>query len=394
MKVKRSNYFIPFKKDTDLQGPLARMVKGAFVHQQASGMYIWLPLGLRMLEKIINLVDKEHETIGAQKLLMPILQDANLWKQSNRYEGYGSEMLKIYDRHEREFIYGPSAEEVFTQLVTTWQINKNSFPLMLYNTQWKFRDEIRPRFGVVRSREFLMKDLYSFDKSEEEMMENYEKVFQVYSTIFNKLGLNVCTFSSDVGVMGGSMSHEFVIKSEFGETVIGYDKWPTQPLQWKDRDNVKMLHEKAEEGQEKYAELGHIYALGQRYSKEFKLLNPENQHPVFMGCYGIGISRLAAILFENHIHDLGVCAPFKYTLITIGQDEKVMQTAHEMFAKLNEVIWDDRDASYGIKCAEADLIGSNMQIHIGKKELENNKVIIKQNGIKQEIALDNLYALI
>ncbi len=398
MHVKRSSYFIPFKKDSDVQGPLGRMIRGAFVHQQVSGMYIWLPIGLRMLEKVMKIIEREHEKVGAQKLLMPILHEANLWKQSGRYQEYGPEMLKIIDRHEREFVYGPSAEEMFTQILTKWPLNKNSFPMILYNMQWKFRDEIRPRFGVIRSREFLMKDAYSFDKTEEDMMITYQKMFNVYSNIFSTLGLNVCTFSSDVGIMGGSLSHEFVIKSEFGETVIEFDNWPKQPLHWEEKDNARVI-----EGQEamdtytakhentqgnKYAEIGHIYALGQKYTQTFRLLNPENQQPIFMGCYGIGVSRLVAILFENHIEDLGVCAPFEKTLITIGQDESSIELAQKIFDNTQEIIWDDRDVSYGIKCAEADLLGSQMQIHIGKKEIDNGQIIIKEKGEKKNYTIE------
>ena len=255
MQVKRSNYFIPFKKEAQVQGVIGRMLRGALVQQHASGIYIWLPLGLLMLEKIMKLIEIEHEKIGAQKMLMPILQKAEFWKQSQRYEAYGPEMLKIYDRHNREFIYGPSAEEMFTELLTTWPLKKDSFPLILYNMQWKFRDEIRPRFGTIRSREFLMKDAYSFDKSLDDSMKTYEIMFKLYSDIFYKLGLNVCTFSSDVGPMGGHLTHEFVIKSEFGETEIEFEKWPDQPIKWHERENAKIIENDFQENveKEKYA---------------------------------------------------------------------------------------------------------------------------------------------
>jgi len=409
MQVKRSSYFIPFKKDSEMQGALGRMIRGAFVHQQVSGMYIWLPLGLRMLEKVMKIIEMEHEKIGAQKLLMPILHEANLWKQSGRYQEYGPEMIKMQDRHEREFVYGPSAEEMFTQLLTKWPLNKNAFPMILYNMQWKFRDEIRPRFGVVRSREFLMKDAYSFDKNEKDMMNTYEKMFSAYSNIFGKLGLNVCTFSSDVGIMGGSISHEFVIKSDFGETIIECEKWPQQPLQWNEKDNARVIEDEAVTKNytgSKYAEIGHIYALGQKYTRPFKLLNCEDHEPIYMGCYGIGVSRLVAILFENahnscssldssnantaadkneattNLNDLGICAPFAKTLVTIGQDSKCNELAEKIFSDSREIIWDDRDCSYGIKCAEADLLGSRIQIHIGAKELEQGQITIKERGQK------------
>lgn len=392
MKVKRSNYFIPFKKETDSQGSTAWMIKGGFINKHAAGMFSWLPLGLRMLEKVIDIIVEEHEKVGAQKMLMPILQEASLWKTSGRYEGYGSEMLKIYDRHEREFIYGPSAEEMFTQLVSKWQLNKSSLPIILYNIQWKFRDEIRPRFGVVRSREFLMKDAYSFDKTEEAMMETYKKMFEVYSNIFAKLNLPVCTFSSDVGVIGGNLTHEFVIKSEFGESLVEFDNFPSQPLQWEERDNVKVIESREiQEGESKYAEIAQIYALGQKYSQPFNLVSPENQEPVYMGCYGIGVTRLIAIIFENSMHDLGICAPFENSIITIGQDSAVNEVANKIYNQLKEVIWDNTDSSYGIKCAQADLIGSKTQIHIGKKDLDNNQITLKENGMKTTITIEEAF---
>jgi len=410
MKIRRSEYFIPFKKDvkvSDIAGfdddssgnALVRMLKGGFVHQQASGIFTWLAPGLRMLEKLMKIIEQEHEKVNAIKILMPTLQQAQFWKKSNRYQEYGSEMLKIFDRHEREFVYGPSAEEMFTEILTQWPINKSSFPMILYNMQWKFRDEIRPRFGIVRSREFLMKDAYSFHKTKDCMMETYEKMFKVYSAIFARLGLNVCTFSSDVGIMGGHLSHEFLVKSNFGETLIKYEKWPDQPIRWEERDNAVLDESEAENGEgnrsenrEKYAELGHIYALGNKYTKVFNLNNPETGQPLEMGCYGIGVSRLIGIFFENNTENLGILAPFKYTIITMQNDQKCYDFAQKIVDFVDEVVWDDRDVSVGVKLAEADLLGSPVQIHIGLRELENGQVIIKENGQKITVGIDEIFS--
>lgn len=392
MKTKRSKYFIPFKKESTFDGNLGRMIKGAFIHQEAAGIYTWLSLGQRMLEKATKIIDEELEKIDALKICMPILHEAKLWKKSERYDEFGSEMLKIFDRNNHEFVYGPSAEEMITNLVSKWGLNKNSLPFVAYNTQWKFRDEIRPRFGVIRSREFLMKDAYSFHKTSACLEETYKKMFQVYSNIFYKMGLNVCTISSDVGIMGGSMSHEFIIESEFGEEHVKYDNFPSSPIKWEERNNVEI--DPNASSSKKFAEIGHIYALEDKYSKTFKLLNPENNQPLLMGCYGIGVSRLIALVFEKHSFDLGALSPFKYTILNINQNENVIEAANKFFQECNEVIWDDRDVSYGIKCAEADLIGSPIQIHIGSKELENNQVIIKRNGKKECYSIEEAMNII
>jgi prolyl-tRNA synthetase len=390
MKAIRSKYFIPFQRDTKFTGAIGQMIRGGFVHQEAPGIFTWLPLGMKMLEKISAIIDEEHAKVGAQKLLMPTLHPINLWRASGRYEEYGSEMLKIFDRNKNEFVYAPSSEEMATHLLTTWGINKESLPITIYNIQWKFRDEIRPRFGVVRAREFLMKDAYSFHASEECLHNTYQIMFEVYSKIFSRLGIDICTFEADVGLMGGSLSHEFITESEFGETEIQYNTWPTQPIQWNERNNAKLIEHI--NGAKKYAEIGHIYALGQKYTTTFKLNNPQTKQPLFMGCYGIGVSRLVAILFEKGINsgNLGVTAPFKYTILNIGQNESVINTAKLIFEKFDNIIWDDRDISYGQKCAEADLIGSPIQIHIGEKELQTNSVIIKKNNEKKLMQLSEL----
>lgn len=385
MRSKRSNYYIPFKKESEFDGAIGKMMRGGFIHQNSSGIYTWLNLGLRSLEKAIKIIEEAHEKHGIIKILAPMLHESSLWKATNRYTEFGGEMLKIYDRHKHEFIFGPSAEELFCDVLKSCPFNKSTFPLNIYNIQWKFRDEIRPRFGVIRGREFLMKDAYSFHKDEQCMLTTYQKMFDLYSEIFTKFGFSPVTLNADVGLMGGSMSHEFLIPSEFGETELQFHQPVSDAIQWQERDYA--FEAKSEQ---KYAEIGHIYALGDKYTKTFKLNHPETNKPLMMGCYGIGISRIVGLMFEKN--DLGPIAPFDKTLITLSKDEKVINIAQQIFNKYQDIIWDDRDnVSIGVKYAEADLIGSPTQIIVAPKELENNEIVIKQNNIKKTITLEDLF---
>jgi prolyl-tRNA synthetase len=385
--IRRSKFFIPFRQNVK-EEPLSRMVKAGFISQHASGIFTWLNLGLRMIEKINKIVDEELSSIGAIKILMPTLQDAALWEKSDRLNSFGKEMLVVRDQHEREFIYGPTAEEVVTDLISKWPINKNSFPLILYNIQLKFRDEIRPRYAVLRSREFLMKDAYSFHKDEECLLKTYKDMFEAYARIFSRLGLKVFSNKADTGAMGGFMSHEFQIKATFGENNLQYEKEPSNPISWEERD-----HAYESESEQNYAEVGHIFALGDRYTQKLKALNPENGKPLLMGCYGIGISRLAGLAFDTAENgDLGVLAPFKYTILGLHLNDAIFKLAEDIAQMLpaNEVIFDDRDVSAGVKFNEADLIGSPIQVHIGQRELDHGKVIIKKSGVKFDIKLEEL----
>lgn len=384
MKKKRSNYYIPFKKDSEFEGALGNMFKGGFVHQNSAGIYTWLTLGILALEKTIKIVEKIQNKYGGIKILAPMLHDSALWKATNRYEEFGPEILKIRDRHNHEFIFGPSAEELFCDVLKSCSFNKKTFPLNLYNIQWKFRDEIRPRFGVIRGREFLMKDAYSFHKDKECLLETYEQMFYAYRETFLELGFEPVTLHADVGLMGGFMSHEFLIKSEFGETMLNYTAPVSKEIKWEERNNAYEA-----ESKEKYAEIGHIYALGDKYSKTFKLKHPETNQDLMMGCYGIGVSRIVGLMFEKE--NLGVIAPFDVTLISIGNNEKCNEISNKIFEKYEDIIWDDREKiSAGSKFAEADLIGSPLQIIVAPQELENDQVIIKKNGIKETVSLSTI----
>lgn len=392
MRVKRSSYFIPMRRESEFSAGAGRMLRAGFISQHASGIYTWLGLGLRVLEKISDIINEEMQNAGAIKILMPTLQDAKLWQTTDRLDSFGEEMLKIKDRHERMFIYGPTAEEVVTELVSCWPLNKSSFPMNLYNIQWKFRDEIRPRFGVMRGREFLMKDAYSFHQTESCLMQTYQIMFETYIKIFSRLGLSVCAVPADTGAMGGFMSHEFQVLVDVGENWVKFKKWPDQPLSWVDRDNVVPCLE-SDPGATKVAEIGHIFALGDKYSRAFKACDPKTREPLLMGCYGIGVSRLVGLMFElahsnctdseNCFKDLGLVAPFKYTLISLQMDNpEVIEFSNKVFELLHEVIWDDREVSSGVKFAEADLLGSPIQIHIGATDLANKQVTLKIRGEK------------
>lgn len=374
MKIKRSEYLLFFVKDTAQIGPASKLIKGGFINQQASGVYTYLHLGLRSLEKIQSIIDEELHKINAVKILAPMCHNSEIWKTSNRYEEFGSEMLKMKDRNNKEFVFGPTSEEIFTSLLTKFSMNQKSYPLILYNNQWKFRDEIRPRFGVVRCREFLMNDAYSFDETVEGLTNSYKKFYSVYSRIFSKLNINICTMPADVGLMGGLISHEFLTPSTQGESKVKYSKWPSQPIQWEERDYIQ----ESSEGDETFCELGHIYALGDKYTKIFNLKHPRSGKHLYMGCYGIGISRILGHMCEKE--DLGIIAPYSKILISFKTEES--EIVNRIYNYFDDICWDDRDESAGSKYAEADLMLAPMQIHIGRKEIENNQIIVKEKGVK------------
>ena len=393
MVFKRSNFFIDCKKHTQEKEGLARMIKGGFIEKHASGIYIWLNLGLRMLEKVKKIIKDELDAAGCLEILMPTVQDQALWDKTERSNSFGKEFLRFKDRNERNFLYGPTAEEVVTDLVSKFQIKKQEFPITLYNIQWKFRDEIRPRFGLLRAREFLMKDAYSFHQEESCLMKTYEKMFQAYSRIFEKLGISICTNEADTGEMGGFLSHEFQVKCKLGENQLEYDNWPNQPIQWNERDNAKI--KESEDSKEKFTEIGHLFALGDKYTSKLGAVIRENGKPLLMGCYGIGISRIIGVLFENaEEKSLGKLAPFKYNILLIDKSDESLEALKQVNTKLEEdnedILIDDREfASFGQKISEAKLIGSQIIIIIGKREASKNKIGIIKNNEEQTYEIND-----
>jgi prolyl-tRNA synthetase len=424
--MKLSQYFIPTLKETPAEAQIAShrlMLRAGLVNQETSGIYTWLPLGLKVLENIQKIVCEEQERIGCHKVLMPTIQPAELWKKSGRYEAYGKEMLRITDRHDREMLYGPTNEEVITDVVAQYVKSYRALPLVLYQIQWKFRDEIRPRFGVMRGREFLMKDAYSFDLTADSATETYKKMFQAYMRTFNRMGLTAIPVRADTGAIGGNLSHEFQIVAPTGESTIYYDaQFDDLTPEQMTFDVASNLYAAADEmhkpeecpvakDQLKEArgiEIGHIFYFGTKYSEPLgaKVSTPDGKIiPLEMGSYGIGVSRLVGAIIEASHDDKGIIwpdavAPFKVGLINLkAGDAKADTLAEGLYTQLKaagiEVLYDDRDERAGTKFADMDLIGLPWQVVVGNKTIDTGIVEVKyrKTGEKQDIALDKVIEL-
>ncbi|MBN8828279.1 MAG: proline--tRNA ligase [Sphingobacteriia bacterium] len=410
-----SQLFLPVLKEDPREAQVIShrlMLKAGMIRQVTSGIYNWLPLGLKVLKKVENIIREEMDSSGAQEILMPTIQPASLWIESGRFEAYGKEMLKIKDRHENDMLYGPTHEEVVTDIVRHTVKSYKQLPLNLYQIQWKFRDEIRPRFGVMRGREFLMKDAYSFDLTKEEAEKSYALMFKTYVNIFKRMGLNALPMQADTGQIGGNLSHEFHVIAETGESEVFYDKRIHEEKEL-DINNYKKYYAATDEKHDvdkcnvpaeylvnkKGIEVGHIFYLGTKYSEVLKLqvmgsngaqITPE------MGCYGIGVSRLVAAIIEASHDEKGIIwpeqvAPFDYAIIPLGNSEAVMNLAQKIYEKyLSEgynCLLDDSEGSVGNKLATNDLIGTPKQIIIGPKNLEKGVVEIKdrKTNISKEV---------
>ena len=418
--MKRSTYFVPTLRETPAEAQIVShrlMLRAGMINQLAAGIYNWLPLGVRVLEKIQKIVCDEHDKDGCSRILMPTLQPVELWQESGRYEAYGKELLRMEDRHERGLIYGPTAEEVVTDIFRKYVKSYKELPQVMYQIQWKFRDEIRPRFGVMRGREFLMKDAYSFDIDKKAAYKTYEKMFRIYMRIFNRMGLKVIPIRADSGAIGGDLSHEFQVVAETGESQLYYD------AQFEQADHANM---NLEQIQSLYAvaddmhnpedcpvenvktsrgiEVGHIFYFGKKYSIPMNttVINQDNK-PVNIegGSYGIGISRVMAALIEANHDDGGIIwpeevAPFQVGLINCkAGDEQAEQICDDLYEKLMtagcEVLYDDRKERAGAKFADMDLIGIPTQIIVGKKTLTEGVVELKnrQTGERLDLTLDS-----
>src|SRR6202789_993505 len=344
--MRLSRYFMPIARETPKEAEIAShrlMLRAGMIRQEAAGIYAWLPLGLRVLAKISAIVREEQNRAGAIELLMPTIQSADLWRESGRYEDYGKEMLRIVDRHERDMLYGPTAEEVVTDVFRTYVRSYKSLPLNLYNIQWKFRDEVRPRFGVMRGREFLMKDAYSFDIDEAGAVVSYRKMMLAYMRTFQRLGLKAIPMLADTGPIGGELSHEFIILAPTGESQVFYDaafedidytsgaaggfshdnpddlerffKQMTSHYAATDEkhDEAKWATvEAARKREGRGIEVGHIFYFGTNYTKALNatvtLPDGKQVHPE-MGSYGIGVSRLVGAVIEASHDDAGIIWP-------------------------------------------------------------------------------------
>ena len=436
--MRLSRYFLPTLRETPKEAEIVShrlMLRAGLIRQEAAGIYAWLPLGLRVLNKVCAVVRAEQDRAGAIELLMPTVQSADLWKESGRYDAYGKEMLRIKDRHEREMLYGPTAEEVVTEIFRGSVRSYKDLPKNLYQISWKFRDEVRPRFGTMRSREFLMKDAYSFDVDQAGARHAYNRMFVAYLRTFAGLGLKAIPMRADTGPIGGDLSHEFIILAGTGESEVFCDRDYLDfaiPAVTTDFDDIAGLQGTVDRWTSLYAatsemhepaafaevaeerrmaargiEVGHIFYFGTKYSEAMgaKVTGPDGvDRPVHMGSYGIGPSRLVAAIIEASHDEAGIVwpdsvAPFDVALINLKTGDNATDAAcAEIQATLEaaglSVLYDDRDERPGAKFATADLIGLPWQVIVGPRGLADGKVEVKRRagGERETLAPIDLLA--
>jgi len=396
-----SKILLPTLKDAPQEAEVIShklMLRAGMVRKVASGIYTWLPLGLKVLRKIENIVREEMDASGAQEVLMPMVQPKELWDETNRWEKMGPELLRIKDRHDRDFCLGPTHEEVITDLIRNNVKSYKELPLNIYQIQTKFRDEVRPRYGVMRGREFLMKDSYSFNINEACLEETYLTMRNTYKKVLERMDLEYKIVSADSGAIGGDASEEFHVLAETGEDTIAVSDSSeyaiNTELLLKEGEDIESLEGKpSPDGNgtieiKKGIEVGHIFQLGKVYAEDMKanVLNNEGKaSTLYMGCYGIGVSRLVAAAIEQNNDDKGIIwphsiAPFDINIIAIGyeKDEKIAEASNNLYKELTEmgydVILDDRKDGYGTKIKDSDLIGVPLNIIIGKQFLESGEI--------------------
>ena len=406
--MKYSEFFIPTQKEKSSDAKIKShilMIKSGMIRQETSGIYSWLPLGFRILQKIIKIIEKFHEAAGVNQILMPTIQSADIWKQSDRYETYGKEMLRIMDRHEKELLYGPTNEEMVTVLAKSFIKSYKNLPRYFFHIQSKFRDEIRPRFGVMRAREFLMKDAYSFDLDEKSGEKTYLMFFKLYLKIFKELGINVIPVRAPAGEIGGNLSHEFHLIVESGESEIYLDEsLISHDFNNYSIDDVMALSSYTDEffktneiklnlKKFKSIELGHIFLFGNKYSKSFNFFvdGEKDKFFPFMGSYGIGVSRIPAAVIESSNKKDGVIwpkniSPFSSIILNLDhKSDSVNKFCEEIYSSLKDdgidILYDNRNERPGVKFSDAELMGIPLIIIIGKNYLN-----------KQSITLINKYS--
>ena len=425
--MRRSVLFLPTMKETPTEAQIAShrlMLRAGMVRQSSAGIYSWLPMGFRVLRKIEQIVREEQDRAGAQEMLMPTIQSADLWRKSGRYDDYGKEMLRIEDRNERELLYGPTNEELITDIFAGAVRSYRDLPKNLYHIQWKFRDEIRPRFGVMRGREFLMKDAYSFDLDKDGARRSYLTMFVAYLRTFARMGLRAVPVHADPGAIGGNMSHEFHILADTGESDVYFDAafeaYTTEQMLGADLNLVtelESLYAAADEKhdaancpipadrlrQRKGIEVGHIFYFGTKYSAPMGAnvtSSTGDTIAVEMGSYGIGVSRLVGAIIEASHDDKGIIwpasvAPYQVALINLryGDTEctAAADTIYETFQNAGiDTLYDDRDERPGVKFADADLIGLPWQVVIGPRGVKAGVVEFKnrRTGETEEITAE------
>ncbi len=372
------------------------MLRAGMIRQLAAGIYTWLPLGYRVLKKVEAVIREEMNNSGAQEILMPAIQPAELWRESERWDQYGPELLRINDRHKREFCFGPTHEEVITDLVRREVRSYKQLPLILYQIQTKFRDEIRPRFGIMRSREFLMKDAYSFHLNDQSLEETYEKMYSTYTKIFNRLGLNFRAVIADSGNIGGDKSHEFHVLAESGEDQIVFSKNSDYASNL-ERALIDLGEEAHKLESARGIEVGHIFQLGEKYSKCMKT-NCLDEHgksiTLTMGCYGIGVSRIVAAAIEQNNDEKGIIwpiamAPYQLALIPVNMHKSVRlrEAVISLYKKLLdnniEVILDDRNERPGVMFSDMELIGVPHRFVFSEKGLDSGEIEYKARTINE-----------
>ncbi len=433
--MRLSAYFLPTLKETPAEAQIVShrlMLRAGMIRQSSAGIYSWLPLGLKVLKKIEQIVREEQNAIGCHEVLMPTIQPADLWRQSGRYDDYGPEMLRIKDRHDRDMLFGPTNEEQITEIFAGSVKSYKDLPQLLYHIQWKFRDEVRPRFGIMRGREFLMKDAYSFDLDKDGARRSYNKMFVSYLRTYARMGLKAIPMAADTGPIGGDMSHEFLILADTGESEVACHKdfldkdWSASDIDF-DGDlgpvvdeltsRYAATDEKRDAGAEaalgddlvtaRGIEVGHIFYFGTKYSEKLGAVVTDKDGEnvtVEMGSYGIGVSRLVGAIIEASHDDNGIIwpesvAPYKVGLINLKVDDDDCTAAcDDLYAKLSqagvEVLYDDRDARAGAKFADMDLIGLPWQLAIGPRGLKNGVVEMKsrKTGEREELSAEAVLA--
>jgi prolyl-tRNA synthetase len=435
--MRMSQYFLPTLKENPSEAQIVShrlMLRAGLVRQTSAGIYAWLPLGLKVLRNIERIVRDEQDATGAQEVLMPTIQSADLWRESGRYDAYGPEMLRIKDRHDREMLFGPTNEEMITVLFRDGAKSYRDLPKNLYHIQWKFRDEVRPRFGVMRGREFLMKDNYSFDIDKAGAIQSYNKMFVAYLRTFARMGLKAIPMRADTGPIGGDLSHEFIILAETGESAVFCHKGLVdKDILGRDIDYAGDLQPIVSEWTSLYAatdemhqaerfakevpadeqlsargiEVGHIFYFGTKYSQPMNAVvaGPGGEQvAVEMGSYGIGVSRLVGAVIEACHDEAGIVwpesvAPFKVAILNLKPDGGAVSAACEdLYAALQakgvETLYDDRDVRAGAKFADMDLIGTPWQLIIGPKGVAAGKIEIKnrKTGAREEVPIEQALA--
>ncbi|MDE1969292.1 MAG: proline--tRNA ligase [Alphaproteobacteria bacterium] len=426
--MRLSQYFLPLLKETPSEAQIAShrlMLRAGMIRQTAAGIYTWLPLGFRVLQKVEQIVREEQDAAGAQELLMPTLQPAELWRESGRYEDYGEEMLRLKDRHEREMLYGPTNEELITEIFRQAVRSYRDLPKNLYHIQWKFRDEVRPRFGVMRGREFLMKDNYSFDVDKAASLVSYFRMFKAYMKTFKRMGLTPIPVRAATGPIGGDLSHEFHVQADTGESQLYFDSEietldenkldPASPtvqdelLKWyaaTDEKHDPAAFARVPEARRREArgiEVGQLFYFGTKYSAPMKatVAGPKGDTvAVEMGSYGIGVSRLVGAIIEAFHDEVGIIwpesvAPFRVGLVNLRpNDKECAEAGEQLYQRLMkagiDTLYDEREESPGAKFAAMDLIGLPWQVVVGPRGLKQGVVEVKERktGAKQELSPD------